>query len=164
MNVPGFRALQFWCCAIESGLSLNTWLTHPEVANLLDFVGKGSGNVTAVEGGAVPNLSITDQIASLPRLQKEALEGLWREFFKQDPPLRMRKELMVPFLAYRMQEQEFGPLSDKSHRRLCQLARSVEGTSSPISSAKVTLKKLTRRRLPLSWVEQRAQFGFPAQA
>ncbi len=26
----------------------------------------------------------------------------------------------------------------------------------------LTLKKLTRRRLPLSWVEQRAQFGFPA--
>lgn len=28
----------------------------------------------------------------------------------------------------------------------------------------LTLKKLTRRRLPLVWAEQRVQFGFPARA
>jgi len=30
--------------------------------------------------------------------------------------------------------------------------------------ANLTLKKLTRRRLPLDWAEQRVQFGFPARA
>jgi hypothetical protein len=30
--------------------------------------------------------------------------------------------------------------------------------------ANLTLKKLTRRRLPLDWAEQRIQFGFPAGA
>jgi hypothetical protein len=30
--------------------------------------------------------------------------------------------------------------------------------------ANLTLKKLTHRRLPLDWAEQRIQFGFPAAA
>ncbi len=92
----------------------------------------------------MPNFSIADQISSLPSLHKQALEGLWREFFNQKPPLRIRKELMVPLLAYRIQEQEFGPLSERAHRRLSQLARSIEGASPASSFSKVPIKPGTR--------------------
>ena len=66
----------------------------------------------------MPNSSTTNQLSSLPRLHKPALTELWQQLFKTDPPIRMRKELMLQFVAYRMQEQEVGALSNSSHRRL----------------------------------------------
>lgn len=66
----------------------------------------------------MPNSSITDRLSSLPNLRKPALLTLWQQLFKTDPPDRRRKELMLQFLAYRIQEEEFGELSDKSHRCL----------------------------------------------
>lgn len=98
------------------------------------------------------SLSFTDRLASLPRSQKEALARLWREVFKADPPLRMRKEMMVQFLAYRMQEQEFGPLSERSQRRLCQLVKAIEGNSNTSSVQKVPIK--TGTRLIRQWKDQ----------
>jgi len=100
----------------------------------------------------MPNLSMTDQISSLPHLHKEALAELWREFFKEDPPLRLRKELMVQFLAYRIQGQEFGSLSERGHRRLCQLAKAIDGCSNPSSFQKVPIKPGTR--LIRQWNDQ----------
>jgi hypothetical protein len=48
----------------------------------------------------MPNSSITYQLSSLPHLPKPALVKLWQQVFKTDPPLRMRKELMLQFVAY----------------------------------------------------------------
>jgi hypothetical protein len=100
----------------------------------------------------VPKLSLTDQLSSLASLHKEALLGLWREFFKADPPLRMRKELLVQFLAYRMQELEFGPLNERSRDRLCQLAKAIESGSHKSSAHKVPIKAGTR--LIRQWKDQ----------
>lgn len=100
----------------------------------------------------MPNLSITEQLSSLQRLHKEALTKLWRTFFNVYPPLRMRKELMVQFLAYRMQEQEFGPLSDSSHRRLGQLAKTIEDNSNPSLGRRLPIKPGTR--LIREWKDQ----------
>ena len=69
----------------------------------------------------MPNSCVTNQLSSLPHLHKPALSELWRQLFKTDPPLRMRKELMLQFVAYRMQEREFGALSNSNHRRLIEL-------------------------------------------
>jgi Protein of unknown function (DUF2924) len=100
----------------------------------------------------MPSLSITDRLASLPRMQKEALAPLWQELFQSDPPLRMRKEMMVQFLAYRMQEQEFGPLGERSQHRLCQLAQAIKDTSNVPSLQKVSVKAGTR--LIRQWKDQ----------
>jgi hypothetical protein len=88
----------------------------------------------------VPSLSLTDRLASLPRMQKEALAPLWQEIFQAEPPVRMRKEMMVQFLAYRMQEQEFGPLSERNQNRLCQLAKAIRDSSNTSSLQKVPIK------------------------
>jgi hypothetical protein len=100
----------------------------------------------------VPNLPFTDQLSSLPSLPKVALTLLWREFFKADPPLRMRKELMVQFLAYRMQEQEFGALSDRSRRRLRELSIAIQTDCDMPSSRRPAIKPGTR--LIRQWKEQ----------
>lgn len=45
---------------------------------------------------------ISAKIQALPRLQKSELVILWRELFATPPHPKLRRELMVPILAYRM--------------------------------------------------------------
>ena len=52
--------------------------------------------------------------------------AIWAENFSKDPPPNLRKELMVPILAYRMQEREFGGLSHGARRRLREVAASLK--------------------------------------
>lgn len=92
----------------------------------------------------MPSLSMTDRLSSLPNLQKTALSKLWQELFKTDPPAALRKELMIQFLAYRMQEEEFGGLSNGSHRRLRDVLSKLRGDSNKSVSAGHTIKPGTR--------------------
>jgi len=68
---------------------------------------------------------IVDQLASLPKLSRAALEKLWEDLFQTTRPLRLRRDLTVRILAHRLQEQTFGALSPDYHRRLQQLAVTV---------------------------------------
>lgn len=90
------------------------------------------------------DLSIRDQLSSLTHLPKEVLSGRWRELFKTDPPAQMRKELMLQLVAYRLQEREFGPLSDRSHRRLDRLAKTIEASPNAPTLQKLSIKPGTR--------------------
>ena len=100
----------------------------------------------------MPSLSLTDRLASLPRMQKQALAQLWQELFQTEPPVGMRKEMMVQFLAYGLQEQEFGPPSERSQRRLRQLAKAIRDSSNTSSLQKVPIKAGTR--LIRQWKDQ----------
>jgi hypothetical protein len=68
---------------------------------------------------------LSEQIEALPSLNKAQLLAIWAENFSKDPPPNLRKELMVPILAYRMQEREFGGLSHAARRRLREVAASL---------------------------------------
>jgi hypothetical protein len=68
---------------------------------------------------------LSQQIATLPSLNKAQLLAIWADNFSKDPPPNLRKELMVPILAYRMQEREFGGLSHGARRRLREVAASL---------------------------------------
>jgi hypothetical protein len=68
---------------------------------------------------------LSEQIATLPSLNMTQLIAIWAENFTKDPPPNLRKELMVPILAYRMQEREFGGLSHAARRRLREVAVSL---------------------------------------
>jgi|HubBroStandDraft_6_1064221.scaffolds.fasta_scaffold14179_2 hypothetical protein len=92
----------------------------------------------------MPNIAVTDQLSTLPTLPKEALVDLWRVLFETAPPSRMRKELMLQFLAYRLQEQEVCSLSARNRRRLTQLARSIDDDSKRSPSQTVPIKPGTR--------------------
>jgi hypothetical protein len=92
----------------------------------------------------MPNSSTTGQLSSLPELDKSALSKIWQQLFTTDPPPKMRKELMVQFVGYRMQEQEFGALSNSSHRRLRELAGEIEVNSNANVSQRPAIKPGTR--------------------
>jgi hypothetical protein len=71
------------------------------------------------------NAELTERIAKLPNLNKAQLLPIWAENFKTPPPPKLRKELMVPILAYRMQEREYGGLSHSARNRLKEIAASL---------------------------------------
>ncbi|HWH60446.1 MAG TPA: DUF2924 domain-containing protein [Terriglobales bacterium] len=91
--------------------------------------------------------SLAQKIATLPGLSKAQLLPLWAENFTTPPPPKLRKQLMVPILAYRMQEREFGGLSHSARRRLQEIARTLPGKGGrrlETSSAPPTGTKLIR--------------------
>ena len=106
----------------------------------------------------MPDSSITKRLACLPKLGKPALCDLWREFFKKEPlfkkepPPEIRKELMLRIVAHRLQEQEFGGLSEASCRRLRQLARAFEADPNAVVSTRTQIKPGTR--LVRQWKQQ----------
>jgi Protein of unknown function (DUF2924) len=100
----------------------------------------------------MPDSSVTQHLSSLPSLNKAALRDLWRQLFKRDPPAKMQQDLMLRIVAYRLQEQELGGLSDASHRRLRQLANSFESDPNAAVSTRPPIKPGTR--LVRQWKEQ----------
>jgi hypothetical protein len=65
-------------------------------------------------------------LGSLQRLEKPALRAQWLEAFGRPAPARLRRDLLVRILAYRIQELAFGGLSPATRKRLQQLARTFE--------------------------------------
>ena len=93
--------------------------------------------------------NLADQIALLPTLDKAQLLLLWAENFSKAPPPKLRKELMVPILAYRMQEKEYGGLSHSARKRLREIAQSIASEKRPQQEIPSGSEKGTR--LLRSW-------------
>jgi hypothetical protein len=72
------------------------------------------------------SIALEEEIASLPALSKPELLTRWRERLKQHPPSHLNKPILVPLLAYRLQEQAYGGLKPAYKRRLRELAESFE--------------------------------------
>ena len=68
---------------------------------------------------------MSSKIQALPRLQKSELQALWEELFDKPPHPRLRRELMVPILAYRIQENAYGGLKLSTRKRLQKLAQEL---------------------------------------
>ena len=64
------------------------------------------------------------EIAALPTLNLAQLQAKWRRALKEAPPPHLRKPLLVPLLAYKLQEQAYGGLKPEVKRRLRELAAS----------------------------------------
>ena len=69
---------------------------------------------------------VEPRLAALPTLSKAALGNLWKELFCCTPPNQLRRDLMIPILTYRIQEQTFGSLSARAQKRLRDLSRAFE--------------------------------------
>jgi hypothetical protein len=72
------------------------------------------------------NAAFSDQIASLPTMSKAELHSIWAQNFSQAPPPSMRRGLMIPVLAYRIQEREFGGLSNAARKTLRDIAKTID--------------------------------------
>lgn len=74
--------------------------------------------------------TISEQIATLPGMNKQQLLAISKENFGRPAPVHLGKQLMVPILAYRIQERGYGGLSHAARKRLRELAESLESKSS----------------------------------
>jgi DUF2924 family protein len=100
----------------------------------------------------MPNSSVTKRLGSLPNLDKSSLGGLWRQLFDKEPPPEIRKDLILHIVAHRLQEQEFGELSDARRRRLRQLATTFKSNPDAMVSTRPPIKSGTR--LVRQWKDQ----------
>ena len=69
---------------------------------------------------------VSAQIAELPGLSRQQLLDLWHKLYGRNAPPGIRRELMVPFLAYRMQEKAYGGLKPATRSKLLRIARALE--------------------------------------
>jgi len=70
--------------------------------------------------------NIPDQIANLRTLSRQQLLDLWQKLYRRAAPNGIRRELMVPFLAYRIQENAYGGLKPAVRNELRRMARRLE--------------------------------------
>lgn len=73
--------------------------------------------------------NVSSQIAKLHALTRQQLLDLWQKLYRKPAPHELRRELMVPFLAYRMQEEAYGGLKPSTRSQLRRIARSFKRTS-----------------------------------
>jgi hypothetical protein len=73
---------------------------------------------------------VSGQIAKLPSFSRQQLLDLWLKLYGRAAPPGIRRELMVPFLAYRMQEKAYGGLKPATRAQLLRIARALENATS----------------------------------
>lgn len=100
----------------------------------------------------MPDSSIAKRLGALSSLGKPALFKLWKQVFNSSPPPKLRRDLMIPILAHRIQEQSFGSLKSGSRTRLRQLSRGFERDSDSAIPASPQLRPGTR--LVRQWRDQ----------
>jgi len=64
-------------------------------------------------------------LAQLPAMGHKELRQHWRELFDREPNPGMRRNHMIPILAYRVQEKAFGGLKESTVRMLRELALGI---------------------------------------
>jgi hypothetical protein len=72
---------------------------------------------------------VEERIASLHQLSTAELRRLWMEAFKTDTCPPLRKNLLIPVLAFRLQEQAFGTLPPDLRKRLRELTKNSSGST-----------------------------------
>jgi hypothetical protein len=93
---------------------------------------------------------IPDQIANLRRLSRSELLDLWQKLYKKAAPQGIRREILVPFLAYRIQEHAYGGLNPKVVAELHRIARALE--RNPASTDALVRSRIkTGTRLLRQW-------------
>ena len=87
----------------------------------LDLLAQASGNVHA-KGKWRMKSNLAEEIRNLSTLRRAALLAIWCEFFTKSAHPKLRRDLMIPILAYRMQERFYGGLKPSTRTRLRKLA------------------------------------------
>jgi hypothetical protein len=89
----------------------------------------------------------------LRALSRQQLLDFWQKVYGKPAPLRIRRELLVPFLAYKMQEDAYGGLKPSTRSELRRIARDLEKTGgSTESKSRPRIKSGTR--LIRKWREE----------
>ena len=73
--------------------------------------------------------SMAGQIAQMRTFSRQQLLDMWRKLYERAAPPGIRRELLIPFLAYRMQEHAYGGLKSSARSELRRIARDLERSS-----------------------------------
>lgn len=66
---------------------------------------------------------VVDQLlAQLPTMDRKALLKIWHDLFDRVPSPALRRESLIPILAFSVQEKVFGGLKESTARKLRELA------------------------------------------
>jgi Protein of unknown function (DUF2924) len=94
-------------------------------------------------------LSVPDQVAKLRALPRSGLLDLWQDLYKKAAPSGIRREILVPFLAYRIQENAQGGLKPTALAELRRIAKALDrnrtSTDPPIRSRVKTGTRVFRK-------------------
>ena len=93
---------------------------------------------------------IREQLAKLHSFSRERLLELWQKLHRRAAPSGIRRELMVPFLAYKIQENAYGGLKPSTRSQLQRIARDL-GKSSGSPEIKIQHKLKTGTRIYREW-------------
>jgi hypothetical protein len=96
---------------------------------------------------------ISAKLQELPRLRTSQLRTLWQELFAKPVHPKLRRDLMIPILAYRIQEKAYGGLKPSVRKRLQKLAGELERDPKAQLQPKRQLK--TGTRLLREWQGER---------
>jgi hypothetical protein len=107
----------------------------------LDFLGYESVNRHPMRQHSI---DVAERIRALPHLGIEALQALWIELYGQPPRFPARRELIVPMLAYRLQEMAYGGLSAATRKRLRAFVDGIDARGPRPSRPAARLKAGTR--------------------
>lgn len=77
----------------------------------------------------VPN-DCSTRLAEIERMPAPALRSLWQELIGSPADTRLRRELLIPILAYKLQEKAYGGLKPSSRSHLRRLAVSLAADKS----------------------------------
>jgi hypothetical protein len=88
--------------------------------------------------------SLDAQLERLPRLKTGELRKLWGAMFGNAPHPRLRRELLIPILAYRLQERESGGLKPSTARRLRAIVDEVGEGKKPAPNQRLAPRPGTR--------------------
>jgi hypothetical protein len=89
--------------------------------------------------------NVAAEIERLPTLSRQQLLDLWLKQYGRPAPPGVRKSLLVPFLAYRLQENACGGLKSSTRAELRRIARAYEkGSHTAGASPRPRIKPGTR--------------------
>lgn len=94
-------------------------------------------------------VSLNQQLTALPEMNRKALRTLWERLFGKPSNPALRREILVPILAYRLQEIAFGGLKASVERRLKALID--EGPEGRNSAPVMTLHPKAGTRFVREW-------------
>jgi hypothetical protein len=74
---------------------------------------------------------ISQKLAELPNLSRQQLLNLWQKLYRRPAPVGLRREVLIPFLAHRIQENTYGGLQPSTRAELRRIARLLEPSCGP---------------------------------
>lgn len=77
----------------------------------------------SVKSSTAKEQAVEQKLANLPNMERADLQAFWRELFGNPPSAQLRRETLIPILAYRIQEQAYGGLKESTLKRLHELAK-----------------------------------------